>query len=339
MGEGTLPVAIAQGPDAWHIGTKLVVHPDVAPLIHFDACLLQAEVIRVGATSDSKKQMRPTRHPRATFAVEVDHYLIAFFFRTYAFGLETDVNSLVFENLLDRFGHVFVIALDQPRPHLDDGHLTAQAPIHLPELQADVASADDDQVLREEVHLHHGGIGQVGHALEAGHGRDECSRPHVDEDFVRLQPFRTYTERVGTFEARVALVHHAVLHVLEPAFHTLVGPRHHTVFARFDLLHVHGDGATDHHAKVGTPPGHVRSAGAGHQGLRGNAAGIDTGAAKEFALDDGHLHPRSGQPRCQGWPGLPRTNDYRFIFGRHDIHLLFLLAKLVTPVQPRSGRL
>ena len=40
---------------------------------------------------------------------------------------------------------------DQPRPHLDDRHLGAEAAVHLREFEPDIAAADDDQVPRQRV--------------------------------------------------------------------------------------------------------------------------------------------------------------------------------------------
>jgi hypothetical protein len=49
---------------------------------------------------------------------------------------------------------VLVLDHHQARGALDDGDLAAEPAEHLPELQPDVAAAEDDQVLREFVQLH-----------------------------------------------------------------------------------------------------------------------------------------------------------------------------------------
>ena len=66
------------------------------------------------------------------------------------FAFRRTLDALVLQDLLDRGGNVFVLPLNQARPHLDDGHLAAESPEHLAELQPDVAAAHDDQVLAEE---------------------------------------------------------------------------------------------------------------------------------------------------------------------------------------------
>ena len=65
--------------------------------------------------------------------------------------------------LADRLGDVLVLAPDQPRRHLDDRHLGAEAPIHLREFEADVAAADDDEMPRHAVEREHRRVGEIRH--------------------------------------------------------------------------------------------------------------------------------------------------------------------------------
>ena len=58
--------------------------------------------------------------------------------------------------------------------HLDDGDLAAEAAEHLAELEADVAAADDDEMLGEEVELHHRAVGQVGDRVDARQIRERA---------------------------------------------------------------------------------------------------------------------------------------------------------------------
>ena len=43
----------------------------------------------------------------------------------------------------------------QPRPHLDNCYLAPKAAIHLSEFQSDITSVDNDEMLRQEVYIHH----------------------------------------------------------------------------------------------------------------------------------------------------------------------------------------
>jgi hypothetical protein len=52
MCEGAAAVAVAQGPNAGHVGLQLIVNHDVAAVVGGNAGLVQPEVVRVGSTSD-----------------------------------------------------------------------------------------------------------------------------------------------------------------------------------------------------------------------------------------------------------------------------------------------
>src|ERR1044072_1903699 len=57
-----------------------------------------------------------------------------------AFGAGSHRDALPLEDLAHRLRHVLVLAGDEPRRHLDDRHARAEAPVHLAELEADIAS-------------------------------------------------------------------------------------------------------------------------------------------------------------------------------------------------------
>src|SRR5918996_2336266 len=156
MSEGSSPVAIAQGVDARHIGAELIIHPDVTALIDGDACVFQTEVTRVRHPAHGEKHVRADDCLVAAAAIDIDGYLVATFFQGDAFSARADMDAFVFEYCPDGFGHVFVFTLNQARPHLDDRDLAAKAAVHLSELQTNIAAANDDQMLGQKVHCHHG---------------------------------------------------------------------------------------------------------------------------------------------------------------------------------------
>src|ERR1700722_8232875 len=73
-----------------------------------------------------------------------------------AFRLEVDLDAFRFEDLENSGGDAFIFAMNEARPHFDDGDLAAEAPVHLAEFEADVAATHDHQMLREKVHGHNG---------------------------------------------------------------------------------------------------------------------------------------------------------------------------------------
>ena len=84
---------------------------------------------------------------------------------------EVERDALALEDALDLGRDLVVLAGDQPVAVLEHRDARAEAPVHLRELQADVAAADDQQVLGQEVDGHHRGVGEdrhVGDALPRG---------------------------------------------------------------------------------------------------------------------------------------------------------------------------
>ena len=58
MSEGAAAVAVAQRPDAGHLGAQLFVDLDEPALVDGQTGLVEAEVVSVRETADSDKQMR-----------------------------------------------------------------------------------------------------------------------------------------------------------------------------------------------------------------------------------------------------------------------------------------
>ena len=110
---------------------------------------LQAEVGRVGHAADREQHVAPDDVGRPLRAVDADPDALRMRREADAFRPCPDRDALRFQDVAHRLRHVLVLAADQPRTLLDDRHLRAEATIDLTELQADVAAADDHQVLRQ----------------------------------------------------------------------------------------------------------------------------------------------------------------------------------------------
>ncbi|CBJ35683.1 hypothethical protein (plasmid) [Ralstonia solanacearum PSI07] len=309
VGERAAAVAVAQCPDAGDIGAQLLVHPDVAARVGLDPGLVQPEIAGVRHAPDGEQQMRACGLAGPGGTVQPDDHVVRVAPRAQAVGAELDVDPFVFQDLPHRLRYVFVFALDQARAFLHDRHAGAEAPVHLPELEPHVAAADDDQVLRQEVHVHHARVGEIGHLVQARHGRDQRASADVDEDPLGFQPFVADAHGVRAFEAGMALIDHAVLQAADPLLHAMAGAPRNLVLARLHPLHVDRDRPADRHAVRVGPSGQVGRIGTGDQRLGGNAAGVHARAAESRPLDDGHPHARAGQPRGQRRAGLPGADD------------------------------
>src|SRR5437879_7027433 len=134
MSEGSASVATAQRINARHIGAKLIVNLDVTALIYLNPGMLQTEVVGVRHPTDCEKRMRANDSLIAAAAINLHGHFVAAFFKTDAFSAQTDLDTFGFENRFDVFGNVFVFTLNQSRPPLYNGDLTAEAAIHLSKL-------------------------------------------------------------------------------------------------------------------------------------------------------------------------------------------------------------
>ena len=163
VGERAAPVAIADRPDAGHAGVQLVVHGDVAACVGVDARALRARGRRCSA------RVRPraadaNRRPRAQPPAQSSLTAIC------APRFSTAMHSA------PSFDDDALVAQDVRAPPCDTSSSSramtrgifstivtrdAEAPVHLAELEPDVAAADDDQVLGQKVDIHHRRIGEI----------------------------------------------------------------------------------------------------------------------------------------------------------------------------------
>src|SRR5580704_6542260 len=111
-------------------------------------------------------------------------------------------------------------------PHFNDRDLAAEAPVDLRELKPHIAAPEHDQMRRQKIDLHHGGVREIAGLIEPRYGRNPGASAHVDEDAIGREPLRSHSHLMGRNKSRVALVYGAVLHRLKMIFETLRGIAH-----------------------------------------------------------------------------------------------------------------
>ena len=132
--------------------------------------------------------------------------------------VRTGVNGDAFalEDAAHLLRHVVVLAPDETRPLLDDRHFSAKSPIHLRELEADVAPADDDQMLRYLIERQDGGVRQERHVADARHLGHQRAASDVDEDARRRQLLLIDANDIPGFESSMSFEDRAAVHVPQP---------------------------------------------------------------------------------------------------------------------------
>src|SRR5215469_16238721 len=109
-----------------------------------DASLVEAEVIGVGPAADGEQHVRAIGGIRVVGTTDVYRDVVALPLQANALSVEANVDAFLLQDLFHCCADVFVLALHQTRSHLDDGYLAAEPAKGLRELDADVASADND---------------------------------------------------------------------------------------------------------------------------------------------------------------------------------------------------
>src|SRR5258708_68051 len=100
------------------------------------------------------------------------HYTVVHAFRNAVeFYVEPNFNAFLFEYLLHRGRRLHVFPPDEPRTGFENRHLAAETTVHLAELQSNVAPTQDHKMARQEINLHHRGVGQIFDLVEAWNGR------------------------------------------------------------------------------------------------------------------------------------------------------------------------
>src|SRR5437667_6096573 len=179
VSEGGTALDVAQGPDARDVRLQAAIDLDEPALVGLDSCLVQVQLVGAGLPSGSDQQVRADERGRTIAPVDREAYAAVFTFRggtfrggtfrggtfrggTFRDGLldagcvrvQQETNAFGFQGFRQFGGHVGVLAGKDLAAALDDRDLAAKAPEHLAKLQADVTTAQHEQVFRHFAQLH-----------------------------------------------------------------------------------------------------------------------------------------------------------------------------------------
>ena len=212
MRERAAAVAVPGRPHVRDARAELVVDADVAPRVELDPGTIDVEVIGVRSPADGEEQMAAFDPP----GVGDDGDSPGGSLDAGRLRVQTNVDLLNLEDALDLRGDVFVVARDEPPAALDDGHPRAEPAIHLRELEGDVASAEDDEMLRQRVDVHHRAVREERPAREARQIGDGRASADVHEDPFGLEEIVADAHDTRALEPRVTDDQLEVLRALHP---------------------------------------------------------------------------------------------------------------------------
>jgi len=170
---------VADGIDTGACGGVLVVDSDESLAVGFDPGDVEVEAVGVGGAARGDHQLCPGDFP----AVQVDGDA-AGTVRGHPLRLDPEmhVDSFIGERLVYDLGDFGVFAGEEPVGSLDDADFGSEPSVHLGVFAADVAAADDDEMVGEVGEVEGGGGIEPWDGVEAGDGWDVGSGPGVDDD-------------------------------------------------------------------------------------------------------------------------------------------------------------
>src|SRR5215510_14974206 len=161
MGKRAATVAVAERPDARDVRRQAVIHFDVTARVHGNASLVESQIAGVGLTSNGKEYVRPHNLWLTFRTIDADRHTTVVWGNGDALGTRANADAFLDQNLSYRLRDVVVLLPGKARPFLDHSDLGAETTIHLSELEAHVASADDDQMLGDTIERNHRRVREV----------------------------------------------------------------------------------------------------------------------------------------------------------------------------------
>jgi hypothetical protein len=308
MREGGAAFAIAEGPEAGDIGFEAGIYVDKAALVGFNAGFVKIEVggVRTAAGGDQEMGTGDVRGTAGGFEREGD--AAVFVFDAGGAGVEEKLDAFGFESFLELGSNFGIFAGNDLRASVENGDAAPEAAKHLSEFKADVAAAENEQVIGNGSELHDGLVGEIRDIFEAGNRWNVWVAAGVDEDFFTFEEIIANLELMRgqktcgcTIEAEAGALIHLLL---------LAGAK-----AENDFVFLGDD--------FGEIDGYVRGIDAPTLGVArvisnlravdhcfGRcAADIDTSAAEIFFFDEGYGPAQIGEAMGERIAGLAGADD------------------------------
>jgi hypothetical protein len=219
------------------------------------------------------------------------------------------------EDPADDFCRLLVFPAQQPRDHIEDRHLAAEAPKSLRQFSADGTRADHGQARRQACQIPDLFIGEMARFGQPGNRRRRRSRAGGNHRLAEVQGLAVDLDAVLAGEAGVAQKHVDAQfgHPVHRVVRAEIGA--HPAHALHDLAEV--DRHTVHlHAELARPRNlaqHLR--GTDHR-LGGHAAYVEAVAAEEMAFDQRHFGAQPGRADSRDQARRTAADDDKIVSTR-----------------------
>src|SRR5271168_3471525 len=273
---------VPDGVQPWFVGFAVRADVDEAA-IELGLGFFQTAIFRHGLAADGQQQLLGLQGLRfAVFVLEADGYARGVFLDGVNFAAGEDLNIFLAEGFVEFHGNLFVFDGNHAVEGFDDGHLRAEGVVDGGKLHAHGARTHDDQGFGNGGKFEDGAIGENGLVVRLNAGKGArfraADQQHVGGfDDGGLAVFFD-ADFAGTCIASPAL-HKFHLIFLEQKLDALGMLFDDFVFARQDVGPIHVQ-AADFEAQFGAIFEVIVNFRVVQQHLGGNAANVQTGAAK-----------------------------------------------------------
>src|SRR6185437_9418249 len=223
------------------------------------------------------------------------------------------MNAFALDDLRYSARNVLVFARDEPRPLFDNGDLTSEAAVHLRELEPDVTASHDDEMLGNEIDIHHRAVRQVRNTVQARHVGHDRAGADIDEYAWGADEFAIDFDLPWRFKLRLTLVYSTILHRLERLLKARSRSSGYFIFPGLHGLHINLDRSVNDNAVFPGASCDCCGARASDKSFGRYTACVHAGAAKKLTLDDRYLHAGFGEPGRERRARLSRSDDDRVV--------------------------
>src|SRR5262249_50354457 len=253
-----------------------------------DPCFVETEIVRVRPPANGEQEMGADDLRLCSRMLYGHLDVVTLFCHLDDLAIQSDINVFVLEDIRDGARDILVLASDEIRRKLDHRDVTSESAIGLRELESDIAPAENDEVGRQKIYLHHRAVGQVGDLVQPTDRRHDRPAAHIDKNLIGGETFTVDLYRLGPDETTMALENGTSFKPLQRSLDAFARGKENRVLTRFNSLHVHTNRAADGHAIIVSATREIRGIGARDQSLGRGTAGIDAGTTEELALDYGN---------------------------------------------------
>src|SRR5207245_3541834 len=167
MRESRPALDVAECVDGASRSFEAVIHLDEAAIIRFHPGRRKVQSVRVRRSPRGDQQMRTGQSGRSAVLLDLQLNAPVNLSDVNRSCLQQDLNPVLLQDLSNVSRDVGVLAGEQLASRLNNRHATAEAPEQLSKLQTNVATAQDQQVIGNNIEFHDGGVVQSRNVIQA----------------------------------------------------------------------------------------------------------------------------------------------------------------------------